>query len=84
MRRYFFCIRRGTSLIPDPDGELRPSVEAALAEAREVARDLVVNAIRTGREIDDDQVEVQDMDGRVLGIIRLIDVLPIRKPPSGG
>ncbi|MBB3934101.1 DUF6894 family protein [Aureimonas phyllosphaerae] len=79
MRRFFYDIRRGSEVIPDPDGELQPSLQGAMAEAISAARDLVIDAILTLRQIDDDAVLIRDSDGAIVGSVCLVDVLPIRR-----
>ncbi len=79
MRRFFFDIRRGVEVIRDPDGELRPSLEEAMAEAASAAKELVIDAMHNLREIDDDEIVIRDSEGRIVGSVRLVDVLPIRR-----
>lgn len=79
MRRFFYDIRRGSEVIPDPDGELQPSLQRAMAEAISAAKDLVIDAILTPRQIDDDAVLIRDSDGTIVGSVCLVDVLPIRR-----
>jgi len=78
MARYFLHIHHGDVLIADPEGGEFVDEAAALVEARSAARDLVINAIRTGRLIDDSRIEVWNAGRKPVGVVRLVDVLPTR------
>lgn len=79
MARYFLHIHHGDVLIADPEGGEFVDEAAALLEARSAARDLVINAIRTGRLIDDSRIEVWNAGRKPVGVVRLVDVLPTRR-----
>ena len=79
MTRYFFHIRRGDTLIEDPEGQEFETLDDARTEATDAARDLVATAVRTGRPIDDDRIEICDEHNRCYATIRLTDVLPLRR-----
>lgn len=79
MARYFLHIHHGDVLIADPEGGEFVDEAAALVEARSAARDLVINAIRTGRLIDDSRIEVWNAGRKPVGVVRLVDVLPTRR-----
>lgn len=79
MTKYFFHIHRDGTMIKDPDGEEFASLDAALAEAVEAARELVATAVRMGQPIDGDRIEICDEDDRYCGVVRLADVLPPRR-----
>jgi hypothetical protein len=77
MPKYFLHIRSEGRLIPDEEGaELRD-----LSEARKLAvqgaRDLLAEKLRTGEPLDGDLIEITDVDGRVLNVLRFRDVFGI-------
>jgi len=79
MAHYFFHIRRDGILIEDLEGDEFVDDTAALREAQSAARDLVVNAIQTGRLVDDSRIEVWNAADASVGVVELVDVLPIRR-----
>ena len=81
MTRYFFHLRRGDILIEDTEGDVFESLEAALAEAKMAATELLINSIRTGQPIDGDAVEIWSPTTRV-GQAWLIDMLPTALRPD--
>jgi hypothetical protein len=77
MRRYFFHLRRGQTLIQDEEGGDFGTFDQAMVEAVIAAKELVINSIRTGQRIDGDCVEIWLEGGGRVGEIRLRDVIPI-------
>ncbi|MFF8802069.1 MULTISPECIES: DUF6894 family protein [unclassified Methylobacterium] len=75
MARFFLHLRDGTELMEDPDGSELPDLNAARAEAREAARDIMAGMVRAGELLDGQQIEIRDAAGALLEIVRLKDVL---------
>jgi hypothetical protein len=78
MARYYFHLRRDPKLIEDWEGGEFQSLDDAIAEASKAAKELVINAIRTGRPLDGDRVEVWVQGGGQVGEVALLDVIPFR------
>lgn len=75
--RYFFNIREGNEVIPDNEGdELADPAEAAF-EARMIARDMVIETLRAGREIDGRQIEITDESGNVIQTMKVRAVVDV-------
>jgi hypothetical protein len=72
MPKYYFHIRHCGELISDEDGIFLPTLDAARAEARHSANDLVAADMASGRCIDANVIEVTTVAGRVL------ETLPVR------
>jgi hypothetical protein len=71
LRRFYFDLRIGPSVVRDDIGALSESAEAALADAAEASEELG-RASRTGdRQIDVDEIIVRDDNGREVGRIDL-------------
>jgi hypothetical protein len=66
MPRYFFHIRTGDAVIRDPDGSDLPNLDAAHAEARQAARDLLAALLKEGGVLDGQVFEISDEAGSVL------------------
>lgn len=75
MARFFLHLRDGTELMEDPDGSELPDLNAARAEARDAARDIMAGMVRAGELLDGQQIEIRDAAGALLEIVRLRDVL---------
>ncbi|MEE7456101.1 hypothetical protein MPAR168_18550 [Methylorubrum populi] len=75
MARFFLHLRDGTELIEDPDGSELPDLNAARAEARDAARDIMAGMVRAGELLDGQQIEIRDAAGALLDVVRLKDVL---------
>lgn len=75
MARFFLHLRDGTELMEDPDGSELPDLNAARAEARDAARDIMAGMVRAGELLDGQQIEIRDAAGALLEIVRLKDVL---------
>lgn len=56
MARYYFHIREGGRRIPDDDGEELPNLEAARAEARLSAQDLIAECLKAAQEVGDREI----------------------------
>jgi hypothetical protein len=66
MPRYYFHIRDGDTVIRDDEGTELPDFEAAQFEARMCARELIVECLRSGQEINGRKIEIADEGGAIL------------------
>lgn len=74
MPLYYLHIRTGNKLEVDPDGTELPDLDAALAEAMKVARELVGEVADLGR---DAVIEIADGSGETIIAVPFADaVLP--------
>ncbi|MEP7241165.1 MAG: hypothetical protein ABI697_09805 [Devosia sp.] len=64
--RFFFHIRDGEGTIEDEEGGDFADLDAARAEARQSARDILADQIREGGELDGQIVVIADEAGLVL------------------
>jgi hypothetical protein len=69
--RYHFHIRDAEGLIADEEGSELASLDAARAEARASAQDLVANDLRGGQTIPERRIEIVDESGAVLDFVRV-------------
>lgn len=69
---YYFHIRDGDKLEPDPDGTELPDIDAALAEALKVAQEL---ASEIPAYDDATTIEIADGDGQALLSVPLSDAI---------
>jgi hypothetical protein len=76
MGRFYFHIRDGDQLIPDEEGQDLPDTSEALREARLAARQLLAEAIKSGRERVPDAFVIADEAGRAIETVPLAAVLP--------
>ena len=75
MPKYYFHIRDGQDLAPDPEGAEFESLEAARVEAINSARELVAQRILRGDVVDGQAFELTSEDGKVADIVRFKDVM---------
>jgi hypothetical protein len=76
MGRFYFHVRDGDQLIPDDEGQDLPDVSEALREALLAAREILAEAIKTGKERVPDALVVTDESGRAIETVRIATVLP--------
>jgi hypothetical protein len=76
MQHFYFHFRVGDRLIADEEGEDLPSLLVAQREAMRTARELLAEAIKSGRPEIPDVVVIADETGRELCTIPLAMVLP--------
>ena len=76
MRRFYFHLRSGKQLISDQEGMEFPDVIAARREARESARHILANAIRSAWENIPEEFVISDSEGHELETLPLAMVLP--------
>jgi hypothetical protein len=70
MARFFFNVRDDV-LMTDPEGSVLDGPEAALAEAHEIARELLVEGLRRSRDRRHWSVEVEDEARELIGTVFL-------------
>jgi hypothetical protein len=74
MPRYFFHVRDGDELIPDPEGVELPNFDSAADECRRIVRE-VMSAEPFRSELEADrQFEITDEQGRLALLIPFIAV----------
>jgi hypothetical protein len=76
MGRFYFHLRAGDELMPDEEGIDLPDLSAARREAIEAARELLGEAIKSGRPEVPEAFVIADEDGRELDAVPLAAVLP--------
>jgi hypothetical protein len=76
MGRFYFHLRSGDKLLPDDDGVDLPDFSAAKREAVLAARELLAEAIRSGRQKVPDAFVIADESGRTLDTVLLATLLP--------
>ena len=76
MQRFYFHVRAGDELTADDEGAEFPNLSAALGEARLAARELLAEAIKSGRLEVPESFVIADKWGRELGIVPRATVLP--------
>ncbi len=74
MPRYFFNIRDDSRSFLDREGMDLPNLEAAKHEADASAREILIDAIETHREVDHRRIEVADETGAVVEVVLLKDL----------
>jgi hypothetical protein len=77
MPRYRFNVRQGTNVIRDEEGEELPDLESAQFEARMSARDMLLECIQSGCELDGREIEIVDENDEVIGSMKIREVLKI-------
>lgn len=76
MALYFFHIQDDDALIEDLEGSELSHERAAHDEAVCAARTILADALRTGREPTGHAVIIADEQGRRIGVVRFVDLLP--------
>lgn len=75
MPNYYFHIRSSAGLIRDPEGIELPDLDAALAEAKRSARELLADLLKEDAVLDGQTFEISDADGLVLARLPFRSVL---------
>ena len=75
MPKFHFNIRDDRGLMPDDEGMELGDLEAARNEALESARELLADAIRAHKDVDNMQIEIANEDGEVIQTLRVRDLL---------
>ena len=77
MRRYFFNIARGKTVIPDPEGDLLPGDAEAIRHGSMIAREMLEQRHRYGRRhMALWAFEIRNGTGRHVATVRFLDCLP--------
>src|SRR5205823_1873955 len=76
MGRFCFHVRAGDELTPDDEGTDLPDLSAAKREALLSARELLAEAIKSGKQTVPDAFVIADDDGRELDTVSLAAILP--------
>ena len=76
MGRFYFHLRAGDELTSDDEGMDLPDLSAAKREAMRTARELLVEAIKSGKQTVPEAFVIADDEGRALDTISLAAVLP--------
>lgn len=76
MGRFYFHLRTGERVIADDEGDDLADVSAARSEALLVARDLLANAIKAGKDQVPEAVVIADERGEQIAVVPLSTVLP--------
>jgi hypothetical protein len=76
MRRFYFHIRENDKLVTDVEGVDLPDLAAARREAELSAREMLADAIKSGRERVPEAFVITDEEGRTLDTLPLSAVLP--------
>ena len=78
MPHFYLHLRKGENFLRDPEGGEFIDIEAARQEAIQVARELVSEDIKFGREIDDGRFEIADEHGKTLLMVSLRDAVRMK------
>jgi hypothetical protein len=78
MPTYFFKFRTGNVIEDDGDGLELSDIEAARREALLTAREIVANAVKSGRDDHPDEILIFDQSDDCLSTVPLADVVPRR------
>jgi hypothetical protein len=76
--RFYLHIKDGANLIRDEQGVDLPTAADARDQTLHAARELVADAIMSGRDLDTDAFLIADQDGKQLTYLPLTDALPER------
>ena len=76
MGRFYFHLQADDQIVPDDEGADLPDLSAAEHEAILAARELLAEAIKSGRPEVPEAFVIADEAGRPLGIVPLAAVLP--------
>jgi len=76
MGRFYFHLQTGDQIVPDAEGDELPDLSAAEHEAILAARELLAEAIKSGRPEVPEAFVIADEEGRALALVPLAAVLP--------
>ncbi|WP_375337099.1 DUF6894 family protein [Rhizobium bangladeshense] len=76
MPTYYFHIKHFDGVIPDPDGEYFPDLDAARKEASEALRELVGRAILSHRAELPQAIEIWDAHGHLVAEVHIDAAIP--------
>jgi uncharacterized protein DUF6894 len=82
MSRFYFHFRDGSRLIHDVEGAEFPSADQAREEALSSAREVLANAVRSGKDVGADALVVIDERGDEITLVPFSEALPkrLRRP----
>jgi hypothetical protein len=75
MPRFHFHAHRGSQVIADLEGESLPDIDAAHNEALALAREMLVESLKS-KDDPPDHIAVTDNDGVVVLTVPLSDLMP--------
>ena len=76
--RFYIHIKDGAGLIRDQEGVDLPTAADARDQALHAARELVADAVISGRDLSADAFLIADQDGKQLACLRMSEALPER------
>ena len=76
MPMFHLHISAGSEVVRYGSGTDYPNLTHARAVAIELARELVADAVRSGRDLDADAFVIADHEGKELAVVPFTDVLP--------
>lgn len=69
MSKYYFNIRIGDNVLPDPEGAEMPDIEAAHAEAIISAQEILAEKVAGGKLVNGQTLEIFDQDGALVAVV---------------
>jgi hypothetical protein len=76
MARFYFHLRTGDQIVPDVEGTELPDFPSAQREALLNARELLAEAIKSGKPEVAEALVIADEAGRALAVVPLAAVIP--------
>jgi hypothetical protein len=76
MARFYFHTRRGDEIAKDCEGSKLPDLAAARKEALATAREIVADAVKSGKDRTPDTLLIADANGREVMTVAFKDALP--------
>ncbi|SCB58543.1 hypothetical protein GA0061105_10510 [Rhizobium aethiopicum] len=76
MPTYYFHIKHADYVVPDPDGETFPDLDAARKEAGEALRELVARAILSNQAELPQAIEIRDTQGHLAAEVHIEAAIP--------
>jgi len=84
MGRFYFHLQVGDQIVPDDEGKELPDLSAAEHEAILTARELVAEAIKSGRPEVPEAFVIADEEGRALALVPFRTVFAEAPEEVGG
>ena len=78
---FYLHIRDGGELVEDPEGIDFPDLDAARREAVAAAREMLAEKILAGEEVDGQQIEICDDEGRLLAKVPFRETFSLPNSP---
>ena len=76
MSRFYFHLQAGGQVVPDDEGTDLPDLSAAQREAIQSAREMLADAIKSGKPEIAEAIVIADEAGRALAVVPFLAVLP--------